>query len=554
MRPVLPALAILALAFAQPALADPIADRADGRRLVAAHKWPEAAAAYRRLVAENPDMGSDWYFLGLSLARTDCKAARPALDRAIALGATGSVGSLRQAHLDAAGCAAEAGDRADAFAHLRIAQGRLGFSEFAALEGDESFAALIHDPEWARLAGKAPALDRVEGWRSDLAWFAELVARRHPDPFHAVAEARWRAEVTQLSTDIPRLNDLQITTRFMRLAALIGDGHTVVYPPLEGPRAFHLLPIWPYRLGNDWYVLAAAPEHADLVGARIVGVGGQPIEPMMTQLATLLPSDNASSLRWISAVALQFAEVVASGQGPVSLEVVTAAGERRTVELQPGPIDRDPTTPWAPQAWPRMGGDRSPLWLSRTGEAQWMTPIDQPRALYVQVNQIRETEPGGFRKFAEAMGERLRAEPDRVLILDLRHDNGGSGALNWALVREVVRCACDRADGVFVITGRRTFSAAQALTSLLETQTQAIFVGEPTGSRPNFNGEDTDFTLPWSGLKGSISSAWFQGGETSFDARPWIAPDLPAPLTAEALLAGRDPALEAIAAHLEARR
>lgn len=551
MRPVLPALAALALAL--PAAADPVADRAEGRRLVAARDWSGAAAVYRRLVAGNPDMGSDWYFLGLSLARTDCEAARPALERAIELGATGSAGSLRQAHLDAAGCAAEAGDRATALRHLSVAQGRLGFADLAALENDESFASLVGDPAWARLAGKAAAVDRVQGWRADLGWFVELVGRRHPDPFHTVGEAAWRAEAGRLDAEIPRLSDLEVTLRFMRLAAGIGDGHTAVYPPFEGPRAFHLLPIWPYRLGNDWYVLSAAPAHADLVGARIVSVGGQPIDAVAARLATLLPSDNAVSMNWISAVALQFAEVAGSAAGPVVMEVVAPSGQRRSVTLEPGPVDRDPTTPWAPDGWPRFGGE-APLWLSRTGEAQWMAPLESPRALYVQVNQVREAEPGGLRRFAEAMGERLRAEPDRVLILDLRHNNGGNGGLNWALVREIVRCGCDRPGGLFVITGRRTFSAAQTLASMLETHTEAIFAGEPTGSRPNFHGEDTEFTLPWSGLKGSISSAWFQGGETSFDTRPWIAPDLPAPLTVEALAAGRDPALEAIAAHLAVRR
>ena len=119
-------------------------------------------------------------------------------------------------------------------------------------------------------------------------------------------------------------------------------------------------------------------------------------------------------------------------------------------------------------------------------------------------------------------------------------------------MREVVRCGCDRPGGVFVITGRRTFSAAQTLASMLETHTSAVFVGEPTGSRPNFHGEDSEFTLPWSGLKGSISSAWFQGGETSFDQRPWIAPDLPAELTPGDLAARRDPSLAAIAAYLKA--
>ena len=140
----------------------------------------------------------------------------------------------------------------------------------------------------------------------------------------------------------------------------------------------------------------------------------------------------------------------------------------------------------------------------------------------------------------------------RHLVLDLRHNNGGNGYLNWSLVRELVRTeALDRPDGLFVIVGRRTFSAAMLLSSMLEFHTDAIFVGEPTGSSPQFYGEDTEFQLPYSKLAGSISSRRFQNRFISDDERPWIAPGIVAELTLDDLREGRDPAMQAIRRHLE---
>ena len=78
-------------------------------------------------------------------------------------------------------------------------------------------------------------------------------------------------------------------------------------------------------------------------------------------------------------------------------------------------------------------------------------------------------------------------------------------------------------------------------------------VGEPTGSSPQFYGEDTEFELPYSKLTGSISSRWFQNRFISDDERPWIAPDIVAELTFDDLRDGRDPAMEAIRRHLESR-
>jgi hypothetical protein len=202
-----------------------------------------------------------------------------------------------------------------------------------------------------------------------------------------------------------------------------------------------------------------------------------------------------------------------------------------------------------------MAGAEPPLWLAHADAPFVLQALDGGATVYAQINEIADGPDQSFAQFAAAMGARIAEPRVRRLVIDLRHNNGGDGGLNWLLVREIVRAArLDRDGGLFVVVGPRTFSAAMNLASMLETHASVIFVGEPTGSRPNFYGEDTSFTLPHSRLTGSISSAWFQGGETSDDLRPFIAPDLPAPLTPEALRAGLDPALEAIAAYVAEHR
>ena len=78
----------------------------------------------------------------------------------------------------------------------------------------------------------------------------------------------------------------------------------------------------------------------------------------------------------------------------------------------------------------------------------------------------------------------------------------------------------------------------------VEAAEDAIFVGEPSSSRPNFVGEDTELLLPYSGVRGSMSSRYFQGSH-SLDERVWIAPDIPVRLSSSDYFAKRDPVLEA---------
>jgi hypothetical protein len=88
-------------------------------------------------------------------------------------------------------------------------------------------------------------------------------------------------------------------------------------------------------------------------------------------------------------------------------------------------------------------------------------------------------------------------------------------------------------------------SPTRTLASRIDQWTGAIFVGEPTGSRPNHFGNEVQFVLPHSGLRGTISSGWNQP-ISGRDDRIWIAPEIPVKTEALDYFAGRDPVLERI--------
>jgi hypothetical protein len=103
----------------------------------------------------------------------------------------------------------------------------------------------------------------------------------------------------------------------------------------------------------------------------------------------------------------------------------------------------------------------------------------------------------------------------------------------------------NRPGHLFVVIGRRTFSAAQNAVSQLEAHTNATFVGEPTGSRPNFVGESTYLVLPYSKLRVYCSSRYWQH-VSSTDRRTWVAPQIAAEMSFQDFAANRDPCLQAV--------
>ncbi len=557
-------LVILAFVFSVPAaLAAPTLDRGEVHESVRSEQWDEVISMLTASLETNPYYGEDWYLLGLAHSGlNDCQTAIPLFSRAIALGANSNTRGMRNAHVEAARCAADQGDLDGAVEHLAIAQARYKFDDFGSLVDDSRFAALLKHPGYRQLTASRDwsGVDRVEGWSADLDYFIDLMERRHPDPFHTVEEADWYAAIAMLREHIPGLSDLEVVLGFMRIAAMIGDGHTLVYPPFAGPLAFHLTPIWPYVFGDEWRILAAAPEFSRLVGARMVDIEGVPMAEAAERIAAPLPRDNDMTPKWTTALALQFAEISQTIFGAedaccLTIGVELASGERRNVKLTGGAIDRNPMSAWAPAHWPGLRPDHAVSWLKNFDALHWYEEIDDLNAIYAQINQIRDGDEQSLEEFGHELRQRMTEGTYRHLILDLRHNNGGNGYLNWPFVRELVRTqALDRPDSLFVITGRRTFSAAMLLSSMLESHTDAIFVGEPTGSRPQFYGEDTGFQLPYSGLMGSISSRRFQNRFISDDERPWIAPDIVAELEFDDLREGRDPALLAIRRYLESRQ
>ncbi|HZE08716.1 MAG TPA: hypothetical protein VE110_08165, partial [Gemmatimonadaceae bacterium] len=98
---------------------------------------------------------------------------------------------------------------------------------------------------------------------------------------------------------------------------------------------------------------------------------------------------------------------------------------------------------------------------------------------------------------------------------------------------------------LYVLTGRRTFSAAQMLVTELMKYTTSIFVGEPTASHGNHFGDSYRIVMPNSKVTVRVSTLWHQYLD-SRDKRMMIEPDIAAPLTFADYAAGRDPVLRAV--------
>jgi tetratricopeptide (TPR) repeat protein len=403
----------------------------------------------------------------------------------------------------------------------------------------------------------------VGPWRADLRALVEGLERVHPEPYWRTPKARFDSAVAALRDSIPHLAAHHIVVGFARLLALVGDGHTSL--PLYFARGvdFHVLP---YRLGvydGGLFVEAADRAYADVVGGRVTAIGGVPTAEALARVATLISRDNDN---WIAAVApnllnrIEVLHALGMARDLRRADLTVQLGDRTrsgTVAALPDPPKVGFGLPFLPRFTPEWVDARDaadtpmPRYQQRFADLYWWEYLPRHDLLYVKWDQIqnRDGGPTVLDTFREAMAFARERRPARTVI-DIRNNTGGEGGLVPAVIREIVRTReIDEPGKLFLIIGRRTFSAGQMMTAWLEMFSTAILVGEPSAAFYNGYAGHDFVRLPNSGIGAMVSPDYYQMGRFPGDARQEATPRLAAVPTFDDYRSNNDPALEAILAY-----
>lgn len=521
-----------------------------------AKDWDRASELYGQTTRENPWDGALWERYGLALhsaGRHD--EAAEAFEQCRAIGYRWMQSTYNLV------CALARAGRVDAALDALDEAFAAGYvDEHHSLSIDSDLDALRDHARFARIVGLPPDpdADRAERWHHDLDYLDERLRRLHYALFGVLSREDYERQLSELHEAVSSTTDEQLRWRIQRMLATIGDGHTSVVP--DWFLAAHGGPHFEYEiypLDFWWYPdgvrLRSAPqEHADALGARVVAIGQTPIDEALESVMAHASRDNEPGARWITMSLLGSPSAMralglARPDGSLDLTLEVDGGEHV--------ISVSTTTNVDPVETTRLGDDAdapTPTWRKHPDRNYWFEMLEDDVA-YFQFNVVRDMHGESIADFAERFFDEIESNGTTALVIDLRNNHGGSGNLNLPLLHRIAASPLGRRGNLYVIIGRQTFSAAMNFATALEVNTGARFVGEPTGSRPNFVGESSVFLLPYSGLAISCSNRWFQGTD-SLDRRVWIPPHIPTPITVEDDAANRDPALEAILEILAADR
>ena len=398
------------------------------------------------------------------------------------------------------------------------------------------------------------------------------------------AKQEAKALLNKLRQDAEGLTDAEYYLSVARLVALADNGHTGL-SLAAARKAFGLLPIRTFFFGDGLFIVRAATQHRELVGAQVLAIGGLSPEGLMDTMRAYLggPAESfksyAHTVLLLSPALLQAAGVSESAD-QVSVDVRLIGGERRTVDLgiyqgdaqpasypwrnlHPDPIrgEQDDWISWSPKA-----GAELPWALQEPSKLFRYRYLPDSRLAHIQFRANISSDDEDIKDFQDELKRRLKADRPRYVLWDQRWNTGGDLSKTADFSRRLHDWLPK--DGlVYVATSQATFSAGIYTAFFPEwaDDERTVVVGSRAGDRERFWAESRDpIVLPQSDWRIYYSLQMHDLAEGCNDRKRchlrkkrWkvavgsFEPDVEIPFLSEHIPAGRDAVYEHVVAAIE---
>lgn len=390
-------------------------------------------------------------------------------------------------------------------------------------------------------------------WQADLRFLQHTVHEDYSFLFKKIGAPAWDANVEELYAAIPTMQPHEILAGLGRIVASFQYGHTDV-GWRQSPVKYHVVPLNLYWFSDGIYIEGAHKEYAQILGAKVLKVEGMRVEDAIEAIRPLIPAENE---QYFKAHGLDFLCV------PEALHaqrVTKILKNSITLTLEQNGKSFEQTFATADAyRFPRQYGfvslkddwvsvrdqNATPLYLKNLDKIYYFEYLPEHKTVYVRHSQIQDDPSEHIPAFYQRVFDFIEKNDVERLVLDVRLNGGGNNYKNKPIVTGIIRTEKINQPGkLFVLIGRRTFSACQNLVNELSNYTNAIFVGEPTAENINFYGDNRQVVLPNSKLPVYLSFAWWQD-KPQWENDDWLAPHLAVDMAFDDYRSNRDPVLEA---------
>lgn len=410
-------------------------------------------------------------------------------------------------------------------------------------EGHNVVPAAVISPE------KLTAAD----WQSDLRFLQRTVHSDYSFLFKKITAKEFDAAVEKLYKEIPAMQNHERLAGMGRIVSLFKYGHTDLGWH-NSPFKYHVVPVNFYWFSDGVAAEGADKKYEAIVGAKLLKVEGVPVMEVLKKIKPLVPAENEQYFKAYGLDFLAIPEALhAQGVAKTLKQSVTYTFEKE------GKIFDQTLTGIENFQLPRNYGFAKVTagWISVRDQA--MTPnylkeitknyyyeyLPSSKTVYVRQSQVLDDKEETIAAFYKKVFEFIDKNEVEKLVIDVRLNGGGNNYKNKPVITGIVESKKINKPGkLFVIIGRRTFSACQNLVNEFSNYTNAVFVGEPTAENINFYGDNRQVDLPKTGIPVFLSFAWWQD-KPQWENDDWLAPHVAIDMSLEEYKNNKDPMLDA---------
>ena len=387
-------------------------------------------------------------------------------------------------------------------------------------------------------------------WNTDLDFLSKELSEKHYNFFTVKSKDDFLSGISAIKQESENLNDFQVALKTQQLIAKFGDSHTMLnFNQLLNPN--QILPIHLFWTSDGLFVLHTTPENENILGSQVLSINSIPITTIIDSLSTVFAVDNQAMVKSLipqTIPSLQILEYFGfANTEQVELGLKTRTNQSQTHILKPSQMNQNNRVSVRPDSLAFSTRNENQVFIDNYFSDVKIYYILYNRCLSKEValeygNQQMADNLPSFREFEEKIFKTLKEEPVEKIIFDMRYNGGGSSAQGTVFIEKLAKfLEINPTIKTYVVLGRATFSSAILNAMDFKNLTNAVFVGEETGGKPNHFGEVRNFQLPNSKLSVNYSTKYFKRTDEDVNT---IVPDVKIEMSFSDFIKGIDPIYE----------
>ncbi len=387
--------------------------------------------------------------------------------------------------------------------------------------------------------------DRNAKWKKDLSYLEEALPKKHENLFFKISKDQFHKDISDLKNSVDKSNDDEIVAGIYKIMASIGDAHSSAYK-----KSSKLYPVQFYCFKDGIYVINTTSEYKKALYSKLVKINGVDIEKVKQAIIPLIVAENEAMIKKSIPNYLSNSEILHGIKVAPGIEKSVFTFENDNGEIFDVNVKSVYRGKGGKQIVSESYDSSYPLYMQKPNSNYWYKYLDREKTLYFKYNQCLPDADEKAPKIEDFIADMLNfidKHPVDKFVIDMRDNGGGTDKYILPIIDKLKNNKLNNKNSLFVIVGRRTFSAAMTDAVLLKKQTSATFVGESTSAKPNHYGSAKDFVLPNSKISIGYSTQLNKSdGDNSEDTSSTFVPDKTIEISIKDYVNKKDPILDYI--------